>query len=267
MRNYLSIAVLLAGNMAMGQLDACPPESRPKALVYRKPAACNGCPESVAALLRSSSSHFDVQYAGPNENIDVKEETLREVQLYAQPGGGSLKPAWDHTKKYKKAIRDFVARGGRYAGFCVGAYMAGNSPDFDTPGFDILPPRSITGEEIVQPGAQVKNSRNTIIQVNWHFQTGPEMGELQSGRWLFFQDGAVIELPQNASAIILGTYLSNNNIAASVTPFGNVWVGVVGPRPEADGSWYRPYDLINPDGIRFDIGYDFVETIMAQSSE
>ncbi|KAJ5807735.1 hypothetical protein N7474_009004 [Penicillium riverlandense] len=237
MRHYLSIAVLLAGSMVLGQPDACPPEPRPKAMVYRGPAACNGCPESVAELLRSSSSHFDVQYAGPNEKIDINEGSLQEVQLYAQPGGGSLKPAWDHTKKYKKAIRDFVARGGRYAGFCVGAYLAGNSPAFGTPGFDILPPSSATGEEIVQPGAQVMNGRNTIIEVNWRFRTGPEKGELQNGRWLFFQDGAVIKLPQNASAIILGRYSTNNDIAASVTPFGNGWVGVVGPHPEADESW------------------------------
>lgn len=147
-----------------------------------------------------------------------------------------LKPAWNDTKNYKKALRDFVALGGRYAGFCVGAYLAGSNPAFGSPGFDILPPSSVTGEKVVQPGAQVKNAQNTIIQVNWQFQTGPEKGELQDGRWLFFQDGAVIKLLRNASAIILGRYSSNNNIAASLIPFGNGWVGFVGPHPEADES-------------------------------
>lgn len=142
-------------------------------------------------------------------------------------------------KKYKQAIRDFVTRGGRYAGFCLGAYLGGRNP-----GFALLPPHCDTNEECIQPGAQVTNRRNTVIQVDWRFQTGPEKGERQNGRWMYFQDGAVMELSPNACAIILGTYSSNGNIAASVTPFGNGWVGLVGPHPEADRSWCKFYPVL-----------------------
>lgn len=84
MRIYLTVVVLFLGTMVMGRQG-----SRPKALVYRGPASCEGCPEAVASLLQSSPSQFDVEFAGPNENIDINETTLRGVQLYAQPGGGS----------------------------------------------------------------------------------------------------------------------------------------------------------------------------------
>lgn len=79
---YLLIA-LLTGKMASSQ-----PSPRPKALVYRGPASCTGCPEAVAALLQSSPSNFTVEFAGPTEKIDINEASLQGVQLYAQPGGG-----------------------------------------------------------------------------------------------------------------------------------------------------------------------------------
>lgn len=59
-----------------------------KALIYRGPAACDGCPESVAALLQSSASNFDIEYAGPHEKIDINAESLSDVDLFVQPGGG-----------------------------------------------------------------------------------------------------------------------------------------------------------------------------------
>ncbi|KAH8705807.1 hypothetical protein BGW36DRAFT_435816 [Talaromyces proteolyticus] len=232
-------------------------DSSPKALIYRGPAACDGCPESVAAILESSSSKFVVKYAGPNEEIDINAESLNEVDLFVQPGGGDLEPGWKHTKKYKKAIRDYVAQGGIYAGFCLGAYLAG--PKL---GYDILPPGSYIADEADQPGAQVKNYKDTVIQVDWTFHTGPNKGQEQDGRWLYFQDGAVMKLAPNASALILGKYSSNGDIAASVTPFGKGWVGLVGPHPEADESWYQLVNVTNPDGVKFDIAYDFVESII-----
>jgi hypothetical protein len=45
-----------------------------------------------------------------------------------------------------------------------------------------------------------------------------------------------------------------------VAPYGKGMVGVSGPHPEADQSWYDNADLVNPDGIRPDIAYDLVET-------
>jgi hypothetical protein len=92
-----------------------------------------------------------------------------------------------------------------------------------------------------QPGAQVNDTRDTVIQVNWDFQTGPKKGQKEDGRWLYFQDGAVIKLSESskADALVLGRFSSNGDIAASVTPFEKGWVGLVGPHPEADESWCK----------------------------
>ncbi|CRG86454.1 putative protein C23C11,06c [Talaromyces islandicus] len=258
-----SILSFLVFGTVMAARDS---HSSPKALIYRGPAACDGCPESVAALLQSSSSNFEVEYAGPNEEIDINAESLSDVDLFVQPGGGDLKPGWKHTKKYKNAIREYVAQGGRYAGFCLGAYLAG--PHL---GYDLLPPGSFIADEMDQDGAQVKNATNTVIQVNWTFHTGAKKGEKEDGRWLYFQDGAVMKLApsvlNDSSTTILGRFSANNDIAASVTSFEKGWVGLVGPHPEADESWYQLVNVTNPDGIHFDIGHDFVESIMAQGED
>ncbi|KAG5983344.1 hypothetical protein E4U43_006291, partial [Claviceps pusilla] len=60
---------------------------RPRALVYRGPAGHSDLSKAVAQLLESSPRHFEVQYAGPKEAVDVTRESLASVQLYAQPGG------------------------------------------------------------------------------------------------------------------------------------------------------------------------------------
>lgn len=62
--------------------------SQPQALVYRGPAACEGCAESVAQLLSTSPSAFNVKYIGPGEDIDINSQTLAWADVYAQPGGG-----------------------------------------------------------------------------------------------------------------------------------------------------------------------------------
>ena len=64
--------------------------SRPRALVYRGPSANVGCPEAVAQLLEASPRNFEVRYAGPNETIQISSETLKSVDLYAQPGGEGI---------------------------------------------------------------------------------------------------------------------------------------------------------------------------------
>jgi hypothetical protein len=67
---------------------------RPKALVYRDSPAvtCEECPETIARLLESSSNHFNVSFAGPKD-VDVNEDSLRDVTVFAFPGGpGRLSP-------------------------------------------------------------------------------------------------------------------------------------------------------------------------------
>ena len=216
----------------------------PVALVYRGPATLPGCPEAVAALLKSSRWGFDVRYVGPDEDRPLSHHTLAGAALYAQPGGGTLKHGYRHLKRHRDEIRRFVHSGGRYLGFCLGGYLAGA-----TPGFALLP--GDTDQYIASAGATVDSEKNTVVQVSWRGRR----------RTLFFQDGPYFWLRPNADADILATY-PNGTIAALVTPFGAGRVGVVGPHPEATDDWYLDAGLRTTERLGVDLGCDLVDAVM-----
>ncbi|KAJ4258918.1 hypothetical protein NW762_008005 [Fusarium torreyae] len=228
--------------------------ARPKAVVYRGPASCPGCPESLANLLRSSPSNFKVVFAGPHEDVDVTETTLKDATVYAHGRGDDQEKAYRQTKKYQPAIQSFVRSGGHYVGICLGAYLAGH-----TDGYGLLPEGAETGQEITQHGAQVKTEDDTIIQVDWTF----ESGRTEKKRWTYFQDGVVIKGLNNPSpGRVIGRDFKNGDVAAYVTPYGKGSVGLVGIHPEADEEWYEDEGISNPEGVKFDIGYDFIEATL-----
>ncbi|MBO0779503.1 MAG: hypothetical protein J2P37_11815 [Ktedonobacteraceae bacterium] len=222
------------------------PTNRPLALVYRGPAGCEGCSEAVAELLQSSRWNFDVQYVGPKERLQLSPATLQAAALYAQPGGSDdLDQAYRQLKGNAQDIRNYVASGGRYLGLCMGGYLAGQ-----TPGFHLLP--GDTDQFISSPGASVRTDDDTIVDVRWRGQP----------RTMYFQDGPFFLLDRDATNVtVLATY-TNGKIAVLVAPYGNGKVGVSGPHPEANAQWYAAYNLVNPEGIRTDLGHDLIDTLM-----
>ncbi|WP_250548771.1 BPL-N domain-containing protein [Pseudonocardia sp. H11422] len=218
-----------------------------RALIYRGPAACEGCAEAVAALLRSCPRRFDVSYAGPAD-LELTATSLRSAALYAQPGGGnSVRKAYRQMRRSAPAIRDYVWSGGRYLGICMGAYLAGTWR-----GFGFLP--DDTDQFITSPGADVTIKADTIVRVDWRGRR----------RHMFFQDGTVFPIGSHTPDVtVLARYASNGAAAAVVAPFGQGRIGVCGPHPEAPSEWYEAHDLTNPDGIRADLGHDLIETLMS----
>jgi glutamine amidotransferase-like uncharacterized protein len=223
---------------------------RPLALVYRgKAAQPQGCSTAVATLLRSSRWGFDVRYVGRKEDLPLTPDVLARAVLYAQPGGGELEPAYRRLRKHETTIRDFVAAGGRYLGFCLGGYLAGA-----TPGFGLLP--GDTDQYIATRGATTASRRDTLVQVRWRGRP----------RQLYFQDGpAFLVRPGVPGVAVLARY-PNGAIAALTAPFGSGVVGVVGPHPEATHDWYDDAGLVAPDGLAADLGHDLVDTVMGHGS-
>lgn len=108
-----------------------PSGTRPVALVYRGPTQEDmDCADTVVDLLATGPWGLDVRTAGPGGDHPLSPGTLATAQLYAQPGGGDLTPAYRKLKPHKKAIRDFVGQGGHYLGFCLGGYLAGQDEGF-----------------------------------------------------------------------------------------------------------------------------------------
>ena len=111
-------------------------------------------------MLKASRWGFDVRYTGPHEAVPLSAESLSQATVYAQPGGGDLSRGYRHLKRHRGELRDYVAGGGRYLGFCLGGYLAGA-----TPGFALLP--GDTDQYIASPGATVDDEEDTLVDVRW----------------------------------------------------------------------------------------------------
>ena len=169
--------------------------SAPVALVYRGPAARpSACSDAVVSLLRSSSLGFDVRYVGPQGELPLNAKTLASAALYAQPGGGELGPAYRRMRQHRSAIRDYVAGGGHYLGFCLGGYLAGA-----TPGFGLLP--GDTDQYVGSKGATVRTMDDTLVEVLWRGRP----------RRMFFQDGPIFLLDSDAGTTVLARYRNSRD--------------------------------------------------------
>lgn len=131
------------------------------------------------------------------------------------------------------AIRDFVAKGGRYLGFCLGAYLAS-----DSPGLGLLPKEAEVDAESDQPGAQVPDDRDAVIQVDWRFSSGKVAGQTTKNRWIYYQEGSMLkDFPETSTSFVLARYSTTGNVAATLNKYGEGWVGTIGPHPEANQGW------------------------------
>ncbi|KAJ6781247.1 hypothetical protein PWT90_08610 [Aphanocladium album] len=230
--------------------------SRPKAFVYYGSNDAFELSQAVGALLESSSYKFEVEYVSPK---NITADLLATGKVIAFPGGDDVDSAWKQIKSVAPAIRDFVANGGRYLGFCLGAYLAS-----DSPGLGLLPHEAEVDSECTQKGAQVRNTNDTVIQVDWRFSTGPNAGKTVKDRWVYYQEGNMVkDFPENSTSLVIARYSTTGHVAATLNKYGKGWVGTSGPHPEASQTWFHEYDLAAPDGLQYDLGWDLINATMS----
>lgn len=222
-----------------------------QALVYRGPAAMPGCAESVARVLQQVG--LSVDFVGPKERLPLTAQSLSGRLLYAQPGGPDLDDAWHHIAPAADAIRDFVAGGGYYAGFCLGGYLAGRDP-----GLRMLP--GDTDQYIGTRGASVDHDRDALVTVTWS----------GSPRELYFQDGPYFALKKKAvgtpvrdggRAQVVAEY-DNGLPAAVLCRYGDGVIAAVGPHPEATDDWFTDSGLPVPRPLGIDLAEDLLRRLL-----
>ncbi|MCU0151849.1 BPL-N domain-containing protein [Curtobacterium poinsettiae] len=243
-RGFAAAAIVSAATF----LSACavpraPSDALPLALVYGGPQGCADCAPTIATVLRSGPRPFRVRFVGPGTPHPISRSALDAAALYVQPGGGAdLDATWRDLRPSADAIRSWVHDGGSFLGLCFGAYLAGSNP-----GLDLLP--GDTFGWAGSAGASVPDDRDTVVPVTWRGRR----------RHMYFQDGPGFALDRNARAEVLGQY-PDGVPAALVASFGAGRVGVSGPHPEADRSWFEAAGLRNPDGYRLDLARDLITT-------
>ena len=92
----------------------------------------------------------------------------------------------------------------------------------------------------------MKNDKDTIIQVDWTWQTGSHAGKTLHKRWAYFQEGTVVTGIKHSTpgTTVIARYSSNGDVAASISSYGKGVVAVSGVHVEADQSWCKYFTPI-----------------------
>lgn len=200
----------------------------PIALVYKGPGSC---PEdcSLASAHVAELAGFEVRYVGPQE---INPNIFKDAKVYIQPGGVSNIVGDNMISSMKTALKNFIASGGGYVGFCAGGFFASLPHD----GYKYL--------GIIAADSDLAKIRpNTSQQwVTWKDGTK---------RSVYFEGGPYFIVPQNSNLTITSRY-QDGRVAGVEGAFGKGRVSVVGHHPEAPEWWRTDSKLVDPDGIEGD---------------
>lgn len=163
--------------------------------------------------MKALSPHFEYKIFTKHE---LSDNFFDDVDLVAFPGGIGDSDSFDFLFKHNaKMIREFVSRGGKYLGICMGAYWA------DRTYFDML-----DGVEAVQyikrPTADIRRSYSKAAPIVWE-------GEPHR---MFFYDGCTFIGEGKFETIAM---YANGDPMAIIQ--GNL--GLIGCHPESDIDWYN----------------------------
>jgi len=152
-------------------------------------------------------------------------QTLSTLDAVAFPGGIGDAMSYDKffRRKAQNAVADYVTRGGKYLGICMGAYWAG-SHFFDIfDGVDAV-------QYIKRPQADIRRSYSTVAPVQWN-------GVQED---MFFYDGCAL-IGDESKFKVIGRYINHDPMAIIQNN-----VGVIGCHPESQLYWYeKPRQYIN----------------------
>ena len=236
-------------------LDFMNPEdadfTRPLAWVYAGPGVCSGCPESLATALRKSGFRTAKAYPG---NFNQESFDLNQVALIAVPGGDEeldVRMALGDTET--NAIHHYVENGGHYLGVCLGAFLAVD--------WLIDTKEHVNGLNLFQ--GSVFNHSPTPNPLG-HFENILWRG---THRMMYFQDGPDFKPSKLANATVWATY-ADGKIAAFQAPLKKGRVGLIGPHPEADPTWWKQDGLpTDPDGMDYDLLSEFSAELIKENTK
>jgi glutamine amidotransferase-like uncharacterized protein len=191
--------------------------------------------ECSNGIIQSLSSEYNFKLFTKDY---VENGFFDNVDMVAFPGGFGDSDRFERLlSKNKEQVIDFVNRGGRYLGICMGAYWAGKEY------FNILDNVDAV-QYITRPNTDTRRPHAKALAVNWQGQS----------ERMYFYDGCA--LVGNGQYDTIATY-SNGDAMAIVQ--NNI--GLIGCHPESMPSWYNQYSYLHPhwhNGKHHKLLLDFV---------
>lgn len=164
-------------------------------------------------IIQALSEHYNFKIFTRHE---LEREFFDGVDCVAFPGGMGDSDAYKWLFKINgNRIRDYMDRGGRYLGICMGAYWAGSNY------FNILKNADAV-QYITRPGTDTKRPHAKAISVTW--DGVPER--------MYFYDGCAL-VGDESQFETVARYANHDPMAIIQNR-----IGIIGCHPESRQFWY-----------------------------
>jgi len=197
--------------------------------------------QSTNGVMNALSSHYNFKLFSKNE---VEEGFFDDVDMVVFPGGIGDSDSYDTVlKNNKDVVVDFVTRGGKYLGICMGAYWAGK--DY----FNILDKVDAV-QYIRRPNTCTRRPHAKNMSVMWRNQPCN----------MFFYDGCALVGDENSPYETIATYSNGDNMAIIQNR-----IGLIGCHPESEQFWYDGYSWLKGkyhNGTQHELLLNFVNELM-----
>jgi hypothetical protein len=196
--------------------------------------------QSANGIIRALSPQYRFKIFGKNPLEDV---FFDDVDMIAIPGGiGDAESFGYLLRNNGDLIRQFVTKGGKYLGICMGAYWAGSCYLNILDSVDAV-------QYITQPETDTRRPHAKAIDVTWNGVQDK----------MFFYDGcALIGDPNKFTTV--ATY-ANGDAMAIVQKN----IGLIGCHPESEQFWYDGYSWLKGkyhNGKHHAVLLDFVNQLI-----
>ena len=197
--------------------------------------------QSTNGVMNALSSQYNFKLFSKNE---VENGFFDDVDMVLFPGGIGDSDSYDTVlKNNKDVVVDFVTRGGKYLGICMGAYWAGK--DY----FNILDKVDAV-QYIRRPNTCTRRPHAKNMPVMWRGQPCD----------MFFYDGCAIVGDENSPYETIATYSNGDNMAIIQNR-----IGLIGCHPESEQFWYDGYSWLKGkyhNGTQHELLLNFVNELM-----
>ena len=142
-----------------------------------------------------------------------------DVDMIAVPGGIGDAASFGYLlREHGDRVREFIERGGRYLGICMGAYWAGSNY------FDILKDVDAV-QYMTRPDTDTRRPHAKNISITWQ---GTPMN-------MFWYDGCAL-VGDSSKFKTIATYANGDPMAIIQDR-----IGLIGCHPESEPNWYSEY--------------------------
>jgi hypothetical protein len=167
-------------------------------------------------MINALSEHYNFKLFSKNK---LESNFFDNVDMVAFPGG--IGDSDSHKLLFKnngQRVIDFVNRGGRYLGICMGAYWAGSHY------FNILDSVDAV-QYLKRPGTDTRRPHAKNLSVTWNGV--PEK--------MFWYDGCAL-VGDSTKFETYATYINGDAMAIYQNK-----IGIIGCHPESQPFWYDEY--------------------------